>query len=428
MKKGLIISAFLITLLLMPIGVYAFNIPPDKTITGLYANSLNNVDSIQNDSQLSDMDKIKKLVIKLFDTKSEGYKLEETQNYDLFFDTSNEESKNLKYFADKAHFDIETKKQAKIKILWDKTNTDFLDLEVKENSANVTAYVSYEYQMEDSPKPTFVGTMYTIDINKIKNKWLITKIISNDAFDQAYSESSINLETMLYSNNKDVKEAEDLIKEKQDLVKKNVQAAVLSGYTDIPYDRNLAVEYATNYASYITRNLNFWYYNDTTKNESDCQCYASQCVWAGFGGVATDSYSINQKLFPMCNQEKSGPRSWYQTATRYDTPINYSWTSCTNFANYLAAGGYDVGPYGYEFQGVAYSHLGDIIHIKWASNGRRHAVVVVGFKSGSVYGSRTRDQIYVSAHTGDCNNELLTSIAGTTGNTLYTQVIGGNLK
>ena len=128
----------------------------------------------------------------------------------------------------------------------------------------------------------------------------------------------------------------------------------------------------------------------------------------------------------MCNQGSAGARSWYQTKFG-STPTNWSWTGCIQFKNYLAAGGNAVGPYGFEFNEVAYSNLGDVIQIQWAGGTKRHSVVVTSFASGSVLGSRTRSQINVSAHTNDHNNYPLTLIAGTN-DTVYTESIGGNLQ
>ncbi|WP_372998475.1 amidase domain-containing protein [Lutispora sp.] len=423
-RKALSISIVLCLILASILPVFGVsNSKSDNNIQEKFENDLR---AIYDNEEMKDEEKIQKIVENLFTLKIESYRNNIEYNLSIFFDNSNELSKNLKYFIDKAKLDIAIKEQAKIKILWDKYDIEFLDININKEQAEVKVYVAYEYQMEDCDDPSFVGTEYTVSLEKIKSKWIVININSNDAFDIAHLDYGINIEALLNSPSMDEVETIESIEAKKASVKKQVENAVLLGFIDTPYTRSSAVSYAKKYASYSTRNKNFWYYNAT--NETDCQNFASQCVWAGFGGVATDSTAINGKAFPMLDNGLSGSRSWYHTSSQYGTPTNWSWTSCNGFKNYLAAGGYAVGPYGYEYNGVAYSNLGDVIHVKWDTNGIRHAMVITGFKSGSTYGSRTRDQIYVSAHSSDHNNVLLTTIAGASGNTLYTEAIGGNLQ
>lgn len=325
----------------------------------------------------------------------------------------------------KYDLDIEIKKQTNFKILWDKNDIDFIDVKVDVQNATVVAYVTHNYQIADINDPSFEGTFYTIQLNKSNNKWLITEIKSNDAFDQAYSESGMSVDEMLNTNNIQIEETAESVKAKKESMEKRIAALRAFDFIDTPYDRSKAQSYAKTYASYATRNANFIYYN--SENQTDCQSFASQCVWSGFGGVPTDSASIEAKLFPMCNLGSSNARSWYQTKNG-NTPLNWSWTSCTSFKNYLDDGGNVLGPYGFELSGIAHVNIRDVIHVVWDENGLRHAMVVTGFTPGSILGSRTRSEIYVSAHSSDKNNVPLTTIVTADKNKLYTQVIGGNLQ
>lgn len=228
-KKNVIMSILLIVCLLIPLGVQARATNTDVLSTNTIQISQSDVDAIQNDVQLNDTDKIKKLVTKLFDLKADGFRLEKRQNFDMFMDPDKKFSKNLKYFADKSYLDIETKKQTGLKFLWDKNSINFTDVKVNVTNATVVAYVSHNFQAADITDPSFAGTEYTIELNKLNNKWIITKITSNDPFDQAYSESGMSVDQMLKPNKKVVEETADSVKAKKESMKTKIAALVAMG-------------------------------------------------------------------------------------------------------------------------------------------------------------------------------------------------------
>jgi hypothetical protein len=158
----------------------------------------------------------------------------------------------------------------------------------------------------------------------------------------------------------------------------------------IPYDRARAVSYAKTYC--INYNLLFASYKG---QGGDCQNFASQCVWYGYGGINTAS-AINNKLKPMVTGTSN--RDWYSTSKLWDCTI--SWIRCIGFQDYVnnSYGG-NPGPAGWIHTGsVAFAEPGDIIQVNWSSGGW-HSYIVTAV-TGSP-GARTKADITVVAHTSD---------------------------
>ncbi|NTU99378.1 hypothetical protein HGA64_05260 [Candidatus Falkowbacteria bacterium] len=141
-------------------------------------------------------------------------------------------------------------------------------------------------------------------------------------------------------------------------------------------------------------------------NPSDCQNFASQCVWYGFGGT-NSSTNINSKDFPMIG---SGTRAWYQTATQYDDSL--SWINVISFADYVSSSSTSTrGIFGWiNNNNLSYAEVGDTIQIYSSSQGWYHTYVVNAVTGTS--GSRTNSNIWVCAHTSNRNNERLDTVIG----------------
>jgi len=138
----------------------------------------------------------------------------------------------------------------------------------------------------------------------------------------------------------------------------------------------------------------------------DCQNFGSQCIWYGLGGV-NDASMIDGKYFPMVDNGKTDPRSWYSTSIKYDTPNTYVWTGVDHFDDYIDDSGYNIqGPYGTIYSGIAYAERGDLIQIRANSTSDYHHTYVVYGVQGTA-GSRTKDDIWISAHTTDRENQKL---------------------
>lgn len=171
----------------------------------------------------------------------------------------------------------------------------------------------------------------------------------------------------------------------------NTKNATLYPWT---YDPDAAATYATQY---------FNSYNSIFGQASaDCQNFASQCVWAGFGGASTktDIPSVSTSLVGS-----DSSRVWCkeQSTTYYDNwEYNWAWTYCRSFAKLIDTSSYtQVGPLGWVYYGdLLNACVGDVI--QWDTGGAPSDLTVdhamfVSATTGTK-GTRTIDNIYVCAH------------------------------
>ena len=172
--------------------------------------------------------------------------------------------------------------------------------------------------------------------------------------------------------------------------------AVAAG-TSIAYDRDAAVAYAESHYNSYNRGFQ-------DRSPADCQNFASQCVWAGYGGTTppANTDAISDPMVYYYNG--SSARNWYGTAG----DASESWVRCSAFKNYIATcNASKKGPVGWVYDRTStclrYAQPGDIIYIYYRDNTDGlpdHAYVVVSTENA--YGSNNVNTIYVSAHTNDC--------------------------
>lgn len=401
MKKKLgvlLLSTLLITTMFQGNIIHATSAKSDMQVS--FENGFN---SIQTNGSLTDEEKIKSLLENFFSVKLDDVKSHKTYDFSPCFYDSGESKTNQNFFTNKIKYTSEVNKFYSADILSDNLSLKFDDIKISDNTADIKLFEDYKYLLsKNNGSNSETVTRYTIKMQKSKNKWLISKIESDDSFDSAYKNKNLDVSTMISALKNDSKLN---IPDKRELEYRksveNISVAPLSAqWTQTLYNRAVAGNYAATYS--IAYNQNFSNYIP-----DDCQNFASQCVWAGFGGTNS---GISSKAFPMVS---SGTRAWYQTATKYDTPTSWVWTGVMYFADYINNGGYQigVGPYGWINSGVAYAEVGDIIQVSWNNNSTYDHTMVVNAVTGTA-GSRGLSDIWISAHTSDCVNKRLDLATG----------------
>lgn len=359
------------------------------------------VAQIQSDSSLSDYEKISLLTNAFFKAKEENYKSDnEVLNLSAFmYDskssqlsaTSNDEVNEVQKILN--HFIIEKylRIASGFEILYDNLEIEIDNIEINDDTASVTLYEGYTYQTSISDIESFRGIVYTLHFEKISGEWLITKVDSNDeTYDDELGYSTYDIQGKIDEILHPVYEYETVAEDDNILAQ---PASVDSGLLTVAYDRDRAAEYALNHSTKATRNTNFInYYSSGT----DCQNFASQCVWYGFGGTDTAEY-IGVKGLPMTPE-------WYATKSSASS----AWISCTSFREYVVNCEPDeVGIIGNFTSSLTTIQVGDTIQYQ-KSNGEWHTYIVNAVTGKS--GSRTTSNIWVCAHTTDRTNEQLSSI------------------
>lgn len=156
------------------------------------------------------------------------------------------------------------------------------------------------------------------------------------------------------------------------------------------YNRSNAIAYAYTYttssynntpgtgnnSSFINAN-----FNNYTGMGGNCQNFASQCVWAGFGGVNTVD-AVNSHQFPMNS-------AWYDTKS--NGLHTASWTCTDDFYSYITSSNSNIATTIGNVNGsFAYIPLyllnGAVLHVNPNAGGYAHAVIITN-ATGSSYSS-----------------------------------------
>ncbi len=149
---------------------------------------------------------------------------------------------------------------------------------------------------------------------------------------------------------------------------------------DIPYDRELAVDYANTWAYF--RNPKFY---DFSAIGGDCTSFASQCILAG-GAVMNFTPTFG----------------WYYVNINDRAP---AWTGVKFLFNFLV-NNTGIGPYGHEVD-ISEIMPGDICQLILDEEDWQHTPVIV-----SIDGNEANyDTVHVAAHSYDCNCRPLSSYA-----------------
>ena len=138
------------------------------------------------------------------------------------------------------------------------------------------------------------------------------------------------------------------------------------------YNRNLAVEYAFNWA--LDRNPKYYDYEELG---GDCTNFISQCLYAGT---------------KQMNYRKN---AWYYKDANNKSP---SWTGVEFLYNFLTSNNYE-GPKGFLTTREDIE-LGDLIQLSFDGIIFGHTLIVTG---------KQREKIYICAHTNDARNRDLDS-------------------
>jgi len=160
-----------------------------------------------------------------------------------------------------------------------------------------------------------------------------------------------------------------------------------------PYNRKKALDYADNWA--LGRNRKYY---DFSEIGGDCTNFCSQCLYAGSGVM---NYTPVQGWFYINSNKRTA-----------------SWSGVNYLYNFLISNK-NKGPFATETD-ISKIELGDIIQLGGFNRGFYHSLVVT-----KINGIPSIETIYISTHTMDFNNRLLSTY-------IYKRIrflhIGGVLK
>lgn len=275
--------------------------------------------------------------------------------------------------------------------------------------ASVVVEEEIEFQYADCDEMSGERYYYQIDLNKESGNWLIQTIRSTDSFDEMYYDTGFQSSTLIEEVNEAKRTLEFIERFAGEMEPSNNETSSYPLIADLDsslsftsYDANSAASYAATYA--LDYNANFRSYNG---NGGDCQNFASQCLWYGFGGNNISS-NISNGDFPMVT---SGSGTWYQKGQ--DGASTSSWINVDGFALLInESSATRAGPQGsYTNSEYKKCDKGDLLAY-YTTDSSDYTHVYFVYRVTGTANNRTPSNIYLSAHTDDIHNVSLADIWG----------------
>ena len=266
------------------------------------------------------------------------------------------------------------------------------NIEITKSYATVTISAMMSFKYIDSTEVSYKEDLFIVNLLKAKDRWFVVDAYEPfDWFDSRYKYSSdFKLDSLL----SEYAEEDTLLPDVGVSSDNNVTRS-----SSLSYNADNATAYAYTYTTSVSENTPTDFYNDNFQYfSSDCMNFASQCVWAGFGGN-NDVDVINSNVVPM---DSTGSYYWFNSKTA--NQHSGSWSSCSNFRTYatnsngatsetgLRTTKYSIGSNN-SFYGYTSFLYGSILHVPGASGSYGHAVFVTDVDGSS------RSSVYYCAHT-----------------------------
>lgn len=369
------------------------------------ASAASTLSAIHADTNLADEMKIRQIITLLFDIKRDIFANEGLYDFDfsLFGEVNETKGADLLYFARSAAA------ERKLVLAFGnypgdcETDLNFKSIQIDGNTATVNVYewLSFYYYFPDTGKADFdsgKGLDYIIELNKGSYGWRIVGIDFENPATGELRDAGINVDAFILNQ----QQKAFTYTESESMVTFGISPAALrsknSDYV-VYIDRNKVLSYARTYGG-TARNPQFM---DCTTMEGDCMNFASQCLWYGLDG---DYGMLSSAGIPMINPTLAGStgRAWYIYPSGAHSP---SWTSTNSFYNYINYGSSGtLGLFGsFLINGVQYANTADIIQVAGTDEVFNHTYIVTGVTGTA--GNRETSNIYVTSHTCDLLNVLL---------------------
>lgn len=280
----------------------------------------------------------------------------------------------------------------------------YQSLRLEGNTGRAVVSETAEFRYTDSVRRSVFETVWRVTLVKAGGRWAVADAADGSGFDGAHKgKGPLDVPALL------AEFAEGLAREDCTVSYPLPERVDPAG--KIFYHGGDAAAYAYTYARPDAGRDRERFYSGLFKayagNGGDCMNFASQCMWAGFGGSETPE-DIDGHTAPM---DTEGPSAWYgRTAAEgtRDTEI-YSWISCGSFRSYLMdkeAGtnlSEEPGMYatvldlGYGgVSGVLPEELtGAAAHVSGSGGPYSHAVILTAATG------LTRGEIWFCSHTAD---------------------------
>lgn len=310
------------------------------------------------------------------------------------------------YLTQKAEYIKYTRMQENLNITNFSVTYGVPEVTIDGNFANVKIFETVGMRYDGLDEDSAISTDYDVNLVKTPDGWKIADVQSDDIFDKTHQRKTFSCETAIADYCAQQAAPAKVVQEQAvpNLDTLRAQAAA-SGATVYSYNHNSAAMYSNQYTTSTGANAKSYYnpnFEDYTGRGGDCMNFASQCMFAGFGG--SDDEPINTTAIPMDHQGAGYYDYWYKdfgtwrgtlSFQAYCDKVNHNLGKPVPTENNLYVDMYTTGPGSAGIYNYANRLPGSVVFVYDGEDAYGHAMVI-----GKVTGSAS-SQIFVSAHTTD---------------------------
>lgn len=318
---------------------------------------------------------------------------------------------NIRFLEKKADFYASMRQMQNIAREDLQLRYSYHDLTFAEGTAHASLTETASFRYTDSDRPSVYETIYSVDLIRLNGRWLVADVTDGSRFDHLYkSDPAFDVSAALDEFAASLQTEGCVIQ----------NPGIPEPDSSIAYNGANAAAYAYTYSRREPDVPRSGFYNAQFESFAgaggDCMNFASQCMWAGFGG-SQETAGVSGHALPM---DTEGDSKWYCWNTEKNTGAT-SWVSCQNFRKYLTGSidgigqsgsndAEDPGMYatimdvaaGSALSGVSPQELvGAVAHVEGAGGPYAHAIVLTAATGVS------RSQIWFCAHTKDITHVKL---------------------
>ena len=383
----------------------------------------------QNTEKLSEEEKIKELIKTYFDFYFESFKTLKIDNsieQNLF-----EENDDIFVYKKSHESQIEVAKKLNGYKNYN-YNIEYDKLLINKNTAEVELFMSAKYvygNMSDNTESGMGNISFKFKLINNNGQWKIAKI-SSDHDNFRYFEETVNERIKEENINKKEAAEKGLMETKEGIRKYDkllerqlsqgnepeviepetteqqlIEPQSVEATATYPYNASNAVKYAQRYATAKEADRVFY----TTSNGQDCTNFASQCVWAAYGGYVPDNDPTT--ISNITNRVRMVNSVWQGGLNGWGGYPN--WEQVLKFYTYTT-GSKTLGPKGKEYNNNAKAEniisttfrVGDVLQVRDSykpTNTYTHSVYIT-----KIYSPATSFyDVFVSQHGDDLYNRSL---------------------
>jgi hypothetical protein len=315
--------------------------------------AISNYLAAQQNSDLSDEEKIKAAIDAYFATRYEGQKLVETQDFSTLVE--DDTSDWVKKEKDKREIELYIASLFDLGYQSYSYTLDYDSIEIKNNKAIVQVRESHDVVFNaTAPEVSKLANLqHVITLHNKKDVWVIYKDEYQDELSQQLDNTTKEkIKEQVDQNHQDDQKRKDASSSAPKVLADLAVSPLSITYS---YNRSRAVSYADTYW-----NGTGPYYRRDPEGK-DCTNFVSQAIYSGQGKTPPDTSGM------ATGSGRNWNYDWYYTFGQGTGPISNSgsdaWVNVTAQRNFITGNTARIGPYGSQITNLCYIKTGDVVQL-----------------------------------------------------------------